>query len=76
VPNFCMFATNDAVAERYWVRAESEAQARRLVALNVGGPAAAAEDASKFTCIEDTTKTPPPTFIYRSKHGSVTIEKR
>jgi hypothetical protein len=46
------------------------------VALNVSGAAAEAEDASKFSCIEDTTKTPPPSFIYCSKHSAVSIEKR
>ena len=76
MPNFCIFAAHDANAERFWVRADTGEQARRLVALNVGGPAAAAEDQDKFTCIEDTTKTPPPTFIYRSRHSSVTIERR
>jgi hypothetical protein len=62
--------------ERFWVRADNEQQARRLVALNVGGAAAEAEDAGKFSCIEDTTKTPPPSFIYCSKHSAVSIEKR
>jgi hypothetical protein len=74
--NFCIFATDQANAERYWVRAESDEQARHLVALNVGGAAAGAEDASKFTCVEDTTKTPPPSFIYCSAHGPVAVEKR
>jgi hypothetical protein len=46
------------------------------VALNVDGSAAAAEDVSKFSCIEDTTKTPPPSFIYCSEHDAVSIVKR
>lgn len=76
MPNFCVQARDGVNAERYWVRAETDEQARRLVALNVGGPAAAAEDVSKFACIEDVTKTPPPSFIYRSEHGPVAIERR
>ena len=76
MPNFCLFVTDAINAERFWVRADNEQQARRLVALNVGSSAALAEDASKFSCIEDTTKTPPPSFIYCSKHSAVSIERR
>jgi hypothetical protein len=76
VPNFCLFATNAISTERFWVRADNEQHARRLVALNVGGAAAEAEDASKFSCIEDTTKTPPPSFIYCSKQSAVSVERR
>jgi hypothetical protein len=68
--------TDAIISERFWVRADNEQQARRLVALNVGGAAAQAEDASVFSCIEDTTKTPPPSFIYCSKHSAISIEKR
>ena len=76
VANFCLFVKDAINAERFWVRADDEQQARRLVALNVGGLAAAAEDTSKFSCIEDTTKTPPPSFIYCSGQSAVRIEKR
>jgi len=76
VPNFCIQAIDGAHAERYWVRADNCEQARRLLMLNIGGPVAAAEDPTKFTCVEDVTKTPPPSFIYRSQHGAVAIERR
>ena len=47
MPNFCIQAVGGADTERYWVNAESEREARRLVALNAVG-LAAAEDVSLF----------------------------
>jgi len=76
LPNFCIQARDGADTERYWVNADSEKQARRLVALNSIGLAAAAEDTRSFSCIEDATKTPPPTSIYRGDFGPIVIERR
>ena len=75
MPNFCIQAVGGADTERYWVNAESEREARRLVALNAVG-LAAAEDVSLFSCVQDVTKTPPATSIYRSDFGPIVIERR
>jgi len=65
----------DDAGQVYWVSAESEKQARRLVALNAGDEAREAEDARKFGCRPSTEKMPPPGVIYTRLNGIFSIEK-
>jgi hypothetical protein len=62
-------------ADSYWVRAGSEREARRLVALNVGD-AKDVEDPALFDCVPDNWKAPPEGFIYGKLSGPIPIEKR
>jgi len=75
VTYYSVWAKDDDAGEVYWVSAESETEARRLVALNAE-LARDAEDASKFECDLDRDKRPPFGMIYRRLHGPLTIEKR
>jgi hypothetical protein len=59
----------------YWLQAESEEEARRLVALNVG-EARGAEDPLRFTCAADDSKQPPRHLIMRRQSYPASIEKR
>jgi hypothetical protein len=59
----------------YWLRAETEEEARRLVALNVG-EATGAEDPALFTCAVDDGKQPPHHLIMRRQSYPASIEKR
>jgi hypothetical protein len=68
-------AKDDDAGEAYWVAAESEEHARRLVALNAES-AREAEDSSRFECESNHEKHPPFGLIYRRLHGPLTITKR
>lgn len=75
MPHYRITPRKDEDPESYWVLAESEEEARRLVALNVE-QAREAEDASRFECELGTEKQPPFGMIYRRFHGPLTIEVR
>jgi hypothetical protein len=71
---FCIWLAEDETGEAYWLQAESDKDARRLLALNVS-EAAGAEDAAKFECHPDKAKSPPAGFIHRRLYGPVAIER-
>jgi hypothetical protein len=58
----------------YWLHADSEPQARTLVALNVPS-AANARDAALFDCLLDDTKTPPDGLIHSDSEGPIPIAR-
>ena len=62
MPTFAVMPARDVSAPTVWVLAETEAEARRLVSLNVDTHSAA-QDRSVFICVEDTTYEPPPGVI-------------
>ena len=65
----------DDAGEVYWVSAESEKQARRLVALNASDEVRDAEDASKFGCRPSAEKMPPPGVIYTRSDETFLIKR-
>jgi hypothetical protein len=72
---FHLWRCDDDDADSYWVGADTPAEARRLVALNVGG-ARDAEDPMRFDCEPSKRKRPPAGFIHRRLTGPVAIQKR
>jgi hypothetical protein len=72
---FHLWRSDDDDADSYWVGADTAAEARRLVALNVGG-ARDAEDPMRFDCEPSKRKRPPAGFIHRRLTGPVAIQKR
>jgi hypothetical protein len=75
MPHYHIWRKDDAIADSYWVYAETPNAARRLVALNVIA-AADAENQTKFLCAISFDKTPPTPLIYRRLRGPITITKR
>ena len=73
MPTFCILPRDDDDADRYWLRADSPEEARRLVALNVDDDAG---NADLFDCVMNATKAPPEGVIYRRFGGTITIAKR
>jgi hypothetical protein len=59
----------------YWLYASAPEAACALVASNVPEDDAAreAQDATKYDCLPDETKTPPRRFIYRKPNGPIEI---
>jgi hypothetical protein len=74
VPYYCVRPKGRARGEAYWLLAESESKARRLIAINVG-EAHEAEDMTKFECAPSTEKLPPNGLIYRRLHGPIAMRK-
>jgi hypothetical protein len=74
MPCYCVRPKGHAEGEAYWLLAESESEARRLIAINVG-EAHDAEDMTKFECAESTEKHPPNGIIYRRIQGPIAIRK-
>ena len=73
MPYYCVQSRAAAGPMRnYWVDADSEGQARTLVALNVSS-AANARDAALFDCLLDDTKTPPKGVIHSDSEGPIRI---
>ena len=60
--------------EAYWLAAESERDARRLLAANVA-EAGQAEDASRFDCEISAERRPPAGLIHRRFGGPITMRK-
>jgi hypothetical protein len=75
MPHYHLWRKDDALADSYWVFAETPNAARRLVALNVVA-AADAENETKFLCGVTLDTTPPADLIYRRRYGPITITKR
>ena len=75
MPCFHVWAIDDDDAESYWVRASSENEARRLIAINVKA-ASNARDSAMFGCEPDETKTPSNFLIYRRLSGPLPIKRR
>jgi hypothetical protein len=72
---FHIWRCDDDDADSYWVSAGTPAEARRLIALNVGN-ARDAEDSMRFDCGPSNRKRPPTGFIHRRLTGPVAIKKR
>lgn len=66
---------SDDAGEVYWVSAESEKHARRLVALNAE-ETLEPEDSFRLECEVSDEKRPPFGLIYRRLRGPLMIEKR
>jgi hypothetical protein len=75
VTHYRVQTKDDDAGEAYWVAAESEDHARRLVALNAED-AREAGDSSRFECESNDEKRPPFGLIYRRLHGPLTIKNR
>ena len=71
---FYVYPISDDDADSYWVNAESEKDARQLVALNVSD-APGASDPDKFGCELNSQKQPPHGLIYRRLKGPVAIQR-
>ncbi|HMR29755.1 MAG TPA: hypothetical protein PKA13_02550 [Geminicoccaceae bacterium] len=76
MPHYHVWSIEDSYRESYWVLADSEEQARRLVALNVDGDAATATDPKRYRCTLSDERNPPFGVIYRGMGGTFTIERR
>lgn len=59
----------------YWLLANSEDEARRVVALNAG-EARTAEDSAEYSAYVDEQKRPPHYLIIRKSSYPAAIEKR
>lgn len=75
MPHYCICSIEGDPPDRFWVLADSEAHARRLVSFNVEDAARAA-DIDKFECHVDRSHQPPYGWIYRPGAKNVSISKR
>ena len=75
MPHYRITLRDDDHAEVYWVLADSDEDARRLVALNAE-QACEAQNEHRFECEPGNEKQPPFGIIYRRYNGPLAIEVR
>lgn len=75
MPFYCVWTKEGIDPDMYWMQADTEQQARALVATNVPGAAAAAS-ADRFYSAVSTSKKPPRDFIHCRLYGPIPIVRR